>query len=586
MTEFLGSLLISSGAIDAQALDGALSLQKETLMAGGRKLRIGECLMENFGVPEESVYRGLALQFGMRFVSTLDGIISRDLLEELSFDTFKNGACLPLEKGDTVLRAAICDPLDLDTVLRVEAATGLVVEASLTTPASMAAAKRMLFDGSSLAAQSMGKISREYERQGLPEESLSIEEIKQRTESEPVVKMASVIFDEALRLEASDIHVEPSEHGAVVRFRIDGMLTPHMEITMAMYIPLTSRIKIMADLDIAEKRIPQDGRIRYSREGEMFDFRVSTLPTHYGEKTVVRILKHDLGLLDLSAIGISSAEYASLSDLIQKPQGLVFVTGPTGSGKSSTLFACLNRIRGKAINITTIENPIEYKVKGVNQVQINEKAGVTFAATLRSILRQDPDVILIGEIRDRETAEIAVQAAQTGHLVLSTLHTNDAVAAITRLRDLGIPGFLISSSLLAILAQRLVRVLCPLCKLRGETSNEAAERWNLMLPGIPLPPHFRPQGCETCHATGYKGRTGIFELATIDETIRGLISRDANDSELRGRFRALGMKTMIENGLEKIEQGITSPEELLRVVMVEDIAGLKQRTLENRKEIE
>ncbi|HMD67422.1 MAG TPA: GspE/PulE family protein, partial [Chitinivibrionales bacterium] len=429
-----------------------------------------------------------------------------------------------------------------------------------------------------------GKISREYERQAQSEDSLSVEEIKKRTESEPVVKTASVIFDEALRLDASDIHIEPTEHNAVVRFRIDGMLTQHMETTRAMYVPLTSRIKIMADLDIAEKRVPQDGRIRYTRGNELYDFRVSTLPTHYGEKTVVRILKHDVGLLELSAIGIAPAEYALLAGLIEKPQGLLFVTGPTGSGKSSTLFACLNRIRGKAINITTIENPIEYKINGVNQVQINEKAGVTFASTLRSILRQDPDVILIGEIRDRETAEIAVQAAQTGHLVLSTLHTNDAVAAITRLRDLGVPGFLISSSLLGILAQRLVRVLCPACKRRAGHAKETADRWNAVLPGVPLPPHFAAAGCEACHAMGYKGRTGIFELAAVDETIRDIISRNATDTELRARYRALGMKTMIQNGLEKIEQGITSPEELLRVVMVEDIAGLQQRALEKGKE--
>jgi type II secretory ATPase GspE/PulE/Tfp pilus assembly ATPase PilB-like protein len=517
-------------------------------------------------------------------VPDLSGRIGRDLLEELSFYTFRDIQCLPLEKDDDVLHVALCDPIDLATLLGVEAATGFIVEASITTPSAMAEAKRKLLEGSSLAAQSMGKISRDYERLGQPEESLSLEEIKERTESEPVVKMASVIFDEALRLDASDIHIEPSERGAVVRFRIDGMLTPHMETTKSMYVPLTSRIKIMAELDIAEKRVPQDGRIRYTHNGETFDFRVSTLPTHYGEKTVIRILKHDMGLLDLAGIGISQTEYAELNALIHKPQGLVFVTGPTGSGKSSTLFACLNRIRDKAINITTIENPIEYKVAGVNQVQINDKAGVTFAATLRSILRQDPDVILIGEIRDRETAEIAVQAAQTGHLVLSTLHTNDSVAAITRLRDLGIPGFLISSSLLAILAQRLVRVLCPSCKRKVETSGEIEQRWNVMLPGIPLPPHFEPVGCDACHKTGFRGRTGIFELATMDEATRSLVSRDANDAELRSHFRKSGMKTMIENGLEKIEQGITSPEELLRVVMVEDIAGLKQRMLEKRKD--
>jgi type II secretory ATPase GspE/PulE/Tfp pilus assembly ATPase PilB-like protein len=291
-----------------------------------------------------------------------------------------------------------------------------------------------------------------------------------------------------------------------------------------------------------------------------------------------------MGLLDLANIGIPHKEYADLAELIEKPQGMVFVTGPTGSGKSSTLFACLNRIRGKAINITTIENPIEYKINGVNQVQINEKAGVTFAATLRSILRQDPDVILIGEIRDGETAEIAVQAAQTGHLVLSTLHTNDSLAAITRLRDLGIPGFLISSSLLGILAQRLVRVLCPKCKQRAEIRGETAERWKVMLPGIPLPPHYAPVGCDACHAVGYKGRTGIFELASVNETVRNMIAENASDAALRSFFRAAGMKSMIQNGLEKIEQGITSPDELLRVVMVEDTVGLKQSFLENRKE--
>jgi type IV pilus assembly protein PilB len=448
----------------------------------------------------------------------------------------------------------------------------------------MKALREKLFEGSSVLKQSVGKISRDYEKQAQSDESLSLEEVKKRTESEPVVRMASLIFDEAIKLNASDIHIEPTEYSAIVRYRIDGMLTQHMETTRAMYIPLTSRIKIMADLDISEKRVPQDGRIRHTHNGELYDFRVSTLPTHHGEKTVVRILKHDIGLLELNKIGIRPAEYAALAELIEKPQGMIFVTGPTGSGKSSTLFACLNRIRGKAINITTIENPIEYKVEGVNQVQINEKAGVTFAATLRSILRQDPDVILIGEIRDRETAEIAVQAAQTGHLVLSTLHTNDAISAITRLRDLGIPGFLISSSLLGILAQRLVRVLCPQCKKRAGHESETARRWKAVLPGITLPPHFDPQGCDVCHKTGYKGRTGIFELAKVGDAAREMISENATDGALRAHFRSMEMTTMIQNGIEKIEQGITSPDELLRVVMVEDILGLKQSGAENEKE--
>jgi type IV pilus assembly protein PilB len=576
MITHIGQLLIESGATSAQTLEKALVLQQEDRAADKNRARLGEYLIGKFGVSEESVYEALALQFGMQFLPDIEGIVNRDTINDLSYETFKNAECLPLEQSDDVLKAVVADPLDLDSVLAVEAATGLVVEASLTLPSKMEALRKKLFEGSSLLKQSVGKISREYEQQSLGEDSLSLEEIKKRTESEPVVKMVSLIFDEAIKLNASDVHIEPTEHGAIVRYRIDGMLSQHTETTRGMYVPLTSRIKIMADLDIAEKRVPQDGRIRYVHGGDTYDFRVSTLPTHHGEKTVVRILKHDVGLLELGAIGIGPDEYRVLSELIEKPQGMIFVTGPTGSGKSSTLFACLNRIRTKAINITTIENPIEYKVDGVNQVQINEKAGVTFAATLRSILRQDPDVILIGEIRDRETAEIAVQAAQTGHLVLSTLHTNDAIAAITRLRDLGIPGFLISSSLLGILAQRLVRVLCPRCRRRADANGEAAKRWKAMLSGVPLPPHFEPVGCEACHKVGYKGRTGIFELAKVSDAVRDMISENATDGALRAHFRAAGMTTLIQSGMEKIEQGITSPDELLRVVMVEDILGLRQ----------
>ena len=344
-----------------------------------------------------------------------------------------------------------------------------------------------------------------------------------------------------------------------------------METTKWMYIPLTSRIKIMAGLDIAEKRMPQDGRIHYTYRNEQFDFRVSTLPTLYGEKTVLRILKHDATILSLAKIGLAEKERTLITELIDKPQGMIFVTGPTGSGKSSTLFACLNAIRKKAINITTIEDPIEYKIEGLNQVQINEKAGVTFASTLRSMLRQDPDVILIGEIRDKETAEIAIQASQTGHLVFSTLHTNDAISAIIRLKDLGIPGFLIASSLLAILAQRLVRVLCPHCKQKALVSQDVQARWRSIFTDMAVPDSFQPVGCEHCNNIGYKGRVGIFELAHIGDNVRDLIADNASESKIRQYLRSAGMQSLLHNGIEKIREGITTPDELLRVVMVEDI---------------
>ncbi|HON09971.1 MAG TPA: ATPase, T2SS/T4P/T4SS family [Chitinispirillaceae bacterium] len=546
-------------------------LEEAALQAIKQSTRIGEILLEQGLLTEREFYEALAEQFSMEFVPEIENLISTELLREFSPDTLKSGNVLPLDSSDTLLRLAITDPLDFDTILQLELISDRTVEAVLTTPSQMKKMLQKLFEGDSAFKQFTGKISREYEKQLQIDESLSIEEIRQRTEAEPVVRMVSLIFNEAIKLNASDIHIEPSESNAVIRLRIDGMLQQYSEISRWMYSPLTSRIKILADLDIAEKRVPQDGRIRHNVGAQAYDFRVSTLPTHYGEKTVIRILKHDKALLDINNLGIPAPALNSLSQIIEKPQGMIFVTGPTGSGKSSTLFACLNRIRHKAINITTIENPIEYKLDGVNQVQINEKAGVTFAAVLRSILRQDPDVILVGEIRDTETAQIAVQASQTGHLVFSTLHTNDAVSAITRLRDLKIPSFLISSSLLAIIAQRLVRVLCPHCKKEAEISGETRRKWESLLGSYSIPRSYTAEGCERCKKTGYKGRIGIFELIEINEKIRSLIADDISDSALRKSLRDEGFSSLINDGISKIEQGITTPEELLRVVLVEDI---------------
>jgi type IV pilus assembly protein PilB len=344
MIDQIGQILVASGKVSRDALDKALVFQQEEKASGAGYARIGDCLIKNFNVPEESVYRALATQFGLPFLSEIEGLVNRDLMSELSFDTLRDVDCLPLERNDDVLKSVVSDPVDLSSVMEVQAATGLVVDCSITPPSKMAAAKKKLFEGASFLKQSVGKISREYERQAQGDDSLSLEEIKERTESEPVVKMVSLIFDEAIKLNASDIHVEPTEHNAVVRYRIDGMLTQHTETTQSMYVPITSRIKIMADLDIAEKRVPQDGRIRYTYQGEVYDFRVSTLPTHHGEKTVIRILTHDAGLLELSHIGMGPAEYTALTELIQKPQGMIFVTGPTGSGKSSTLFAITTKV--------------------------------------------------------------------------------------------------------------------------------------------------------------------------------------------------------------------------------------------------
>ncbi len=465
----------------------------------------------------------------------------------------------------------LLDPADFDTLAIAEMTLGLPIVPIKVTAAELEQHLIEAEEKSTSFSLSADQLAAEFQHtSGTDSDEQSFDDILRRTESEPVVRMAALIFDEAIKNGASDVHIEPAEKSAAVRFRIDGMLVPSMELPRQLFTPVTSRIKIMACLDIAEKRAPQDGRIRYNWRGQDYDFRVSTLPTHYGEKTVIRILKHDISLTSLANLGMPVAMQEQINELINKPQGMIFVTGPTGSGKSSTLFACLNKIRQKSINITTIEDPVEYKIAGVNQVQINEKAGVTFVSALRSILRQDPDVILVGEIRDAETAKIAMQASQTGHLVFSTLHTNDAVSAITRLHDLGIPGFLVASSVIGVLAQRLVRVLCESCRKEAPHSEEIIGRWKLVMGSNPIPGMYQACGCDNCGQTGYRGRTAIFEFIPMTEPLRVMIAKEESDTSIRQFIRTNGTHSLLADGLSKVRDGVTTPEELLRVVLIGD----------------
>jgi type II secretory ATPase GspE/PulE/Tfp pilus assembly ATPase PilB-like protein len=391
-------------------------------------------------------------------------------------------------------------------------------------------------------------------------EGSSLDEIRRKSQAEPVVRLAEHIFDEALRLSATDIHLEPEDNGVVVRLRRDGLLREFLVLPRWVQASLTSRLKILAELDIAEKRLPQDGRIQRLWQGETLDVRVSTLPTRLGEKVVLRLLRQNASVVDLEQVGMPLRIRKVFEGLCDRPQGMVFVTGPTGSGKSSTLYASLQRMLPRDINITTIEDPIEYRLRGANQVQILEKAGLTFAEALRSILRQDPDVILVGEIRDAETASIAVQAAQTGHLVFSTLHTNDAVGAITRLSDLGVPRFLVASAVLGVAAQRLVRKVCPRCSTWSEPT---AEERSQFPSGTVLPDRvLRPSGCSECEGAGYSGRTGIFELLVVDDPLREAIVRGDAETSMRRDSR---MIPLLLEGLEKVASGVTTLEEVLRV---------------------
>ena len=400
------------------------------------------------------------------------------------------------------------------------------------------------------AASVMGVAENEIDLDRLLQDMPEVADLLDAQDDAPVIRMINALFAQAARDGASDIHIEPFETHSVVRYRVDGTLRDVVSPRKALHAALISRIKIMAHLDIAEKRLPQDGRVALRVGGRPIDVRVSTLPTGHGERAVLRLLDKEAGRLQLEKLGMAPGVLRQLDRLIRQPHGIVLVTGPTGSGKTTTLYAALSRLDASTSNILTVEDPIEYDLAGISQTQVNAKIDMSFALALRAILRQDPDVIMIGEIRDLETAQIAVQASLTGHLVLATLHTNDAVSAVTRLTDMGVEPFLLSSSLLGVLAQRLVRKLCPACKKPS------------MQDGARV---FQPVGCEACNHTGYAGRSGIHELFTVDDEARRLIHEGSDERELRRAASAAGMLSMREDGARWVESGETSPEEILRV---------------------
>ncbi|VXC59952.1 general secretory pathway component, cryptic [Pseudomonas sp. 8Z] len=392
------------------------------------------------------------------------------------------------------------------------------------------------------------------------------EDLLEQEDDAPIIRLINAILGEAIKENASDIHLETFEKRLVVRFRVDGILREVLEPKRELAALLVSRVKVMARLDIAEKRVPQDGRISLKVGGREVDIRVSTLPSANGERVVLRLLDKQAGRLSLQHLGMRSEDRALMEETVRKPHGILLVTGPTGSGKTTTLYASLVSLNDHTRNILTVEDPIEYHLEGIGQTQVNAKVDMTFARGLRAILRQDPDVVMVGEIRDKETAEIAVQASLTGHLVLSTLHTNSAIGAITRLVDMGVEPFLLSSSLLGVLAQRLVRVLCPACK-EPYTADEA-ECALLGVPSSPAPTLYHARGCEQCHQQGYRGRTGIYELVVFDETMRSLVHSCASEQDMTRHARTLG-PSIRDDGRRKVLEGATTVEEVLRVTREE-----------------
>ncbi|HEY9109978.1 MAG TPA: type II secretion system ATPase GspE [Roseateles sp.] len=432
----------------------------------------------------------------------------------------------------------------LSEVQRLYAVDRLESEADASLAERISAA----YAGSeSSAAVVVGEVESAVDLSRMMQDLPAVEDLLEAANDAPIIRMLNALLTQAAKDGASDIHIEPYERSSSVRFRVDGTLREVVQPNRALHAALISRLKIMAELDIAEKRLPQDGRISLRIGGRAIDVRVSTLPSAHGERAVLRLLDKSESKFTLEGLGMDGDVLAAFKRLVQQPHGIVLVTGPTGSGKTTSLYASLQTVDTSTTNVLTVEDPIEYELPGIGQTQVNAKIDLTFAKALRAILRQDPDVIMIGEIRDYETAQIAIQASLTGHLVLATLHTNDAPSAVTRLTDMGVEPFLLSSSLLGVLAQRLVRRLCPVCKKQDEQG------------------HWHPVGCEACGHTGYKGRTGVYELMVANEAVRGLIHNRAPESELTAAAEANGLRSMREDGERLIEAGVTSLEEVLRV---------------------
>jgi type II secretory ATPase GspE/PulE/Tfp pilus assembly ATPase PilB-like protein len=521
-----------------------------------------DAVVKGGSIADAAILTALASRFRMK-VADLSQSTSqaRDLVPESLARKYR---IVPLSSSESALDIATADPHDLDCERTLAFATGRTVRMQLAAPAAIATRIDELYQPETAVERILDSVAGRYDIDTIAE-SADDEDFNvsaDRASERPVIRLVDHIIAEAITTRASDIHIEPEENGVAVRYRIDGVLRDSMTLPRPAGLPLVSRIKIMAQMDIADRLRPQDGRARVSISGNRIDLRVSTLPASYGEKVVIRILDSRSTVLSLDSLGLLPDEARRLNELVNLREGIVLVTGPTGSGKTTTLYSALRQIQQRAVNIVTVEDPVEYKLQGIVQVQVNEKAGLNFANALRSILRQDPDVILVGEIRDKETASIAVQASLTGHLVLSTLHTIDAASSVARLLDIGVDAYKIAAALKGVVAQRLFRRLCTKC--RQESNDPVSERMRRWLPhGMTL---FKAVGCPECSTTGYRGRMAVIEVLTVNADLERLIAAGETADVIAEAARANGMKTLWESGVEHVRSGETTLDELLRVV--------------------
>ncbi len=557
-TKQLGDILLSRGKITREQLQEALEYQKKN------DIKLGEALLHKGYIADHDLYEALADQLNTPFIDLDNYVIDPKILVRLPEKFCRQHHVVPVGEEAGVITLAMANPVDVVAIDRTRLMTKKEVRPVIAAPEEI----ERIINSYYGVGESVKDVLKEAEdEEGLlyldESEDIKIDQLKAIGEEAPIIRVVNMVILQAIRDGASDIHIEPQEGHVKIRYRIDGVLQDSATTTAKIHPALISRIKILSRMNIAERRLPQDGRFQVTMDNRNIDFRVSSLPTIFGEKMVLRILDKSTLLLDLDRLGFEHEDLEKFYRIIQHPYGMLLLTGPTGSGKTTTLYSALNFINKPTLNIITIEDPVEYRLEGINQVQVKPKIGLTFANTLRSIMRQDPDVIMIGEIRDRETAEIAIHAALTGHLVFSTLHTNTAAGAMVRLQEMDVPSYLISSALVGAVAQRLVRKICESCKVEMEVKGSIVQeitgedRDEAVI--------YRGKGCPRCSKTGYRGRISVSETLLPDEEMRSLILQNAAEREITAYARKQGMASLRENAFKKVVQGITTLEEVYRV---------------------
>ncbi len=568
-----GDVFIQEGLISEDQLQMAIEKQHE--LGGSEPL--GKLLVTMGLINDRDRVRCLGKLWGIQYIEIAECVPEPEAVALISAPLAKKFKAIPIERRDNKLFVAMANPLDVFVIDELRMITGLEIESFIAMEEELMALIATLYRSETHVNDALAGVMKDFASDQVQfnsesDEDLTDDELREMGDDAPIIRLANLIISQGVHDKASDIHMEPQKNGMRIRYRVDGILTDGMRLPRKVVAPLCSRMKIMSEMDISEKRVPQDNRISAAIGGVEYDFRVSTLPTVHGEKIVMRILDKSGINVGLGKLGFVERNLRQIEDICTRNYGIILVTGPTGSGKSTTLYSILNKINTGQNNIITIEDPVEYELSGINQCGVNNKAGMTFSAGLRAMLRQDPDVIMVGEMRDHETATIAMEAALTGHLVLSTLHTNDAPSAATRLIDMGVEPFLISSSVVAVLAQRLVRQICPACK-----ESYSAPRELLLRYGFPLSDDllntsaseltlFKGKGCDKCKQTGYKGRTGVHELLMMNDEIRNKILERSPSHIIRALAMENGMHTLQMDAVEKVLLGITTVDEVLRVI--------------------